>query len=315
MVRDHWVRQNALAILKGAWASVTTTGLSAQRLSIKLSWPMTVTVFGPLFVVLGTAAVLILTTVFLILALSGVAILGVAGLLTAFAAAIVLFKLMAGFNAPWIGRITLFIDNGSRKAFLSDWDGPDEMADAILRALRDPENDEVLVVSHSVGVLIALLAFERALEKSWKSVDRAASDGRLVFVTLGQSIPLMSGISADFLRALKSVGDSKVIWLDISSPTDPACFAMVDSYCEHFGGPQRMHVKNAQLYKNFSNPTYQMARRNRFVMHFMYLMAPDGDGPASFDLYESLSSGTRLSDRLPTVPESRHPYYNKRSKP
>ena len=315
MVRRHWIRQDALAILKGAWTSMTPAGLSAQRILLRLSWPMAVTVLGPLLVVLGSTAVLLLSAILVFTAANGPHFVGVTGLFAVIALSYYLFKAMVGFNAPWVARIILFIYNGSRKTFLRDWDGPERMAAAILDALHDPKNDEVLVVSHSVGVLIALLAFERAIVQGRDDIDRAISEGRLTFVTLGQSIPLMSSFSSDLLRALKSVGDSRVVWLDVSSPTDPACFAMVDSYCEHFSGPQRMHILNAQLYKNFSAATFQLARQNRFVMHFMYLMSPDGQNPASFDFYDLLSSGSRLSDRLPVVPKVLQPYYRRRRNP
>ena len=311
MVRAHWIRRNPLAILSGAGLSISRTGLTIQRRIFQKSWPMTITIFGPLFVVLATVAVALALAIFATLTAAGAVTPGLVGLFLTLTAAVLLKKLLAGFNAPWIGRIVKFIVDGCNQNFLAEWDRPDEMADVILVALQNPDNDEVLIVSHSIGTLVALLVFEKVLLKDRDCVASAVDSGRLVFVTLGQTIPLMSVRSTLISNALKSVGDSPVPWLDVSAPTDPASFAMVDSYQDRFGGGQRIHVRNAQFFKNFKPSTFKNALRNRFTMHFLYLMAPDGDGTASFDFYEFLASPSRLADRLPATPQPTRPFYGK----
>ena len=72
---------------------------------------------------------------------------------------------MTGFNAPWIGRINRFFVEVSEKPVLANWDAPRKMADQIVRIVDDPNYDEILIVSHSVGCQIALLALAEALKK------------------------------------------------------------------------------------------------------------------------------------------------------
>ena len=311
MVRARWIRRNAIAILSGARYPISRTGWSIQRRIFQKSWPIAITMFGPLFVVLATVAVVLALAMFATITVAGAVAPGLIGLFLTLAAAALLKKKLAGFNAPWIGRIAKFIFDGCNENFLAEWDRPDEMADAILVALQNPDNDEVLIVSHSVGTLVALLVFEKVLLKDRDRVAAAVDSGRLVFVTLGQTNPLMSFESTLISNALKSVGDSPVPWLDVSAPTDPASFAMVDSFQDRFGGAQRIHVRNAQFFKNFKPSTFKNALRNRFTMHFLYLMAPDGDGTASFDFYDFLASPTRLADRLPVTPQPTRGFYSR----
>ncbi len=313
LVRNFWVRSDFKAILVGAGANIRAVRHSVLSHLIRINWPSVLTFNGPVIIVAGCVVFGLLFIQFLWLTISGFLGTGLIGLIITGLAGFVFGKFMAGFNAPWIGRINRFFVEVSEKPVLANWDAPRKMANQIVRVVDDPNYDEILIVSHSVGCQIALLALAEALKKNAAGLDAACAEHRLVFLTMGHTISAVSRSCNEISTALQVVGESKVPWLDISSPSDPACFALVDPYRDRYGGEQRVHVRNARFYLGFADQTYRRARKDRYTMHFLYLMTPDGDRKEGFDLYDFLTSTQRLADRLPAMPEHRDPYFSNRS--
>jgi hypothetical protein len=166
----------------------------------------------------------------------------------------------------------------------------DAMAARIRAALDEPGVDEVLVVGHSVGAQLAVQALARA-----RALPAASTGGaRASLLTLGQVIALTAwwspraSILAD-LRALSA--DPGVDWLDVTAPPDGACMALVDPVAAcglpATGRPRRIP---ARFHRQFPPERYRRIRRDKFRLHFQYLMAAEQTG--GFDWF-AVSAGPR----------------------
>lgn len=153
----------------------------------------------------------------------------------------------------------------------------------IASGLGDPDADEVLVVGHSVGAGLAVAALGNAL------LRQPAPPTAIGLLTLGQSIPFIGLLpnSRRFREDLARVaGDPAVAWLDVSSPVDGACIALHDPVAgcglTPTGSPKLL---NARFHRQFSAERYRTVRRDRFRIHFQYLMAAETNG--GFDYLEA----------------------------
>ena len=96
-------------------------------------------------------------------------------------------------------------------------------------------------------------------------------------------------------------------WVDVSSPPDPACVAMVDPVEATFGtdaiGPdfRGPRMVNARFHANVPAKRYARARRDRVHMHFLYLRpVPATERPDDYDLYAMLLADGPAEARLGT---------------
>jgi pimeloyl-ACP methyl ester carboxylesterase len=316
LVRTLWVRPDALALFKGAYASILAARLNIPQQMYRLSWPILITGSVPLIVIVGWTLISFALLACFWAIVTGWYFTGIVGLAAVSGVGAWLRNFFIRFNAPWAARIYRFIYKGSTEPMMANWTKIDAMADAILEAISKPTNDEVVVVAHSIGTITAVMVMGRALEKNGNLINDAVQNNRLVFVTLGQTIPLIVPSSSIVTRALETLGKSNVPWLDISAPADPACFALTDPCREVLGMAPRVHLKSAQFHKNFSPETYTHAKRDRFHMHFLYLLAPDGVGTAlpSFDFYEFVTNDTVLATKLPSSVLPVEPFFKKPNK-
>jgi hypothetical protein len=148
---------------------------------------------------------------------------------------------------------------------------------AIRNALHSELYDEVLVVGHSSGAIMATSALAYAINATPTS-STPSTKTQLSLVTLGQCIPLLSSISmANAYRIqLASLAQTKgLTWIDFCAPSDGCSFAFVDvtipadnmpaHYCS---SPKMLSPKMHNL---FSAQDYQQLCKNRFDLHFQYV--------------------------------------------
>jgi pimeloyl-ACP methyl ester carboxylesterase len=171
----------------------------------------------------------------------------------------------------------------------------------------DDTVDEVLVVGHSSGAMLAASVVARALARDPSLLDQ---DGRVALLTLGQCIPVLSyqPEAAAFRRELASLrAAAELAWIDMTAPPDGCCFALMDptEVCQDGlldearsdGGPKRLSPRFAQ---SFSSQRYRSIRRDKYRCHFQYLMATER--PAAFDYFTVTAGPLRLVDRFAAQP-------------
>ena len=166
--------------------------------------------------------------------------------------------------------------------------------------------DEVLVVGHSSGAMMACIVWARAL--ALLPPDHGPSAGmQWSLLTLGHCSQLLSEQpEAQTYRAELSrlAADTRLTWVDVTSPVDGCCMALVAP--TEFGvrhgpmpepGPKLINPRFIQL---FEPERYRILRRDKFRCHFQYILA--GDRPGEWD-YIAVSAGPlALAQRFRSVP-------------
>ncbi len=181
----------------------------------------------------------------------------------------------------------------------------DEFSEAIGAALRDARYDEVLVVGHSSGAHLAVMALAPLLRGG-----RVPANGpRLSLLTLGQVVPMVGFLpKAAQLRAdLQLLSEApQLTWVDVTAPGDGCAFALCDpvAVCgvarEGRRGPL---VFSAAFTQSLSPARWRALRWRFFRLHFQYLCA--FDRVRDYD-YFAITAGPRsLAARYAGRPASR----------
>lgn len=158
-------------------------------------------------------------------------------------------------------------------------------ADHIINSITQSEIDEVLIVSHSTGNILAAEVLHRILQL----VDITYQE-KLKFITLGQSIPFMSLYknAQSFIKKMNDIGQyENLLWIDYSFEGDGVAFYLTNPFsingieCKndiHILSINPEKIYKPSEYKNFSFNT----------KHFLYIMSTDY--PDGYD-YFKLTAG------------------------
>jgi len=173
----------------------------------------------------------------------------------------------------------------------------DIFAQAIAAALAG-EDDEVLVVGHSSGAILAVSALARLLRDG-----RVPANGPVLsLLTLGQVIPMVSFLpEARELRADLHLmgGQDRVAWVDVSAPGDGCAHALCDPVAVSGVAPAYQRwplVISAAFSRTLSPETWARLRRRFFRLHFQYLCA--FDAPESYDYFRITAGPLTLGERF-----------------
>jgi len=164
----------------------------------------------------------------------------------------------------------------------------DRFADTIARTLERIEEDgvdEVLIVSHSVGTMIAIPVLAQALQRAKVPEELL---GRVSVMSLGECIALVSFLekATEYKQAMASLAAAPgICWLDYTSVIDGGCFPQLDYY-RHSGVKKTREETPLYLSTRFHTlytpATYAALSKNKYLAHFLYLMATECDGGYNF---------------------------------
>jgi pimeloyl-ACP methyl ester carboxylesterase len=174
-------------------------------------------------------------------------------------------------------------------------------AERIVSYVETADDDEILVVGHSLGANVAVSAMARALARK---PQLCREHRKLALLTLGGSIPLQGMLPwaqpfRDELAQLAANDD--LAWIDISAPQDIASFALlnpvaISGVAVNGQPPRRPQVVSARFKELLAPESYEAATWNVFRMHFQYLMASDR---AALHVYLSVTTvPLRFLDRF-----------------
>ncbi len=176
-------------------------------------------------------------------------------------------------HSLWLLRFILFNDMLARERTDPALEKRlDEFA-ATISACLDQDWDEVLLVTHSNGSILAMPVMDRLL-----ALRGGALPDNFSLVTLGGSIPLV-GFRRDaraFHAVLDRVAAARFRWLDIGSITDGASIPLVNPCLTRPAGPPPGLIQLSPRWHRYCDPdTYAARRADKYLTHFDYLRRLD----------------------------------------
>jgi len=313
IIRDHWWQDQApqvVDLLRTSWLYLRTGALWKM---VRQSWPVFVCLFGPFFLLLALLP-------------------GAAAGLAALAALAIAWRADAPLHGPaaavaGIGVLALWWVYWARRHWRTQWilrgyafvgrmaDGGvpgldsrlDAMAEALCRQAREATDDEILLVGHSLGTIMAVSVLARALRLDPELTRHGPAIGLL---TLGHCVPLLSNLPAarrfrDELAALAMAPD--LCWVDFSDPLDDYSFAGVDPVkaagirVAVVGRPQ---LRSPCFSLLFDAGGGRMPAMSQHEIHQQYLRPcrlRSAPAPEDFDFFAITAGPVRLAERYPAT--------------
>jgi hypothetical protein len=168
------------------------------------------------------------------------------------------------------------------------------------------EADEILIVGHSTGSIMATYVLGRilALNPTWLR-DSTSS---LSLLTLAQCIPIVSMLpeAKSYRDHLVTLNQSESVdWIDFTAPSDGACFAFVDPLTVSDlaqSDPQEPKPKllSPRFARLFSPQVYKKMKRDWYRHHFQYIMS--SERADEYDYFAITAGVLTLKDRYQLHP-------------
>ncbi len=310
LVRQNWPMQTAVL-----WLDVIRTTLFNLRHGslwqmFRLAWPPAMALFAPFVLLLVVLVGAPLSS----LALAGWALTALQWPLWAGLGLALLGMVLVGsagrylesrLSMYWLMRSYAFTARQALDQVPDLQDRLDEQARRLIERMRECRDDEILMVAHSSGTIMAVSILARAsamLEASGQNELQA--NARVSFMTLGQCIPLLACLpqAKAFRAELALLGQAPWIdWIDFSAPPDGCCFALADPMplagVPSLKSPKLLSPKFAEM---FEAARYRILRKDKFQMHFQYLMSHDR--AVDYDYFLITAADKTLKDRFAHVP-------------
>jgi hypothetical protein len=305
VVRDNWPR-NAWQL----WADIVRTtvfylhtgGLWAM---FKLSWPPAVALVMPFLLLcallLGMPALAFVASSYSSTR-SGSPLVDVAvGLLTAALLVGLAWLIERRYAMYWMMRSYAFTARQASGLTPALESRLDELAVRLADRLAENADDEVLVVGHSSGAIMAAAVVARALRRLPAGTPRPV----LSLLTLGQWLPLLSLLpqAQAFREELAELGRAERLdWVDFSAPPDGCCFALVDplASCGLMRVADRPRLLSPRFAEMFDADTYKLLRRDKLELHFQYIKASARQ--VSYDYFAITAGPLTLAGRFGATP-------------
>jgi len=186
----------------------------------------------------------------------------------------------------WMLRIYVFMARWARGEIDTLESRMESFAQEVLAAIDDDTNDEILIVAHSVGTVLAIPMLAQVIRAMGD--DPRLHNRRVALLTLGGCTPLMSlQPCAESFRADLSllVSAPRLRWLDYTAPSDGACFVLVDpvAICGLSAASDAAPALcSPRFFALYSASYYRELKYDWYNTHFLYLMATQFRGPYNF---------------------------------
>lgn len=203
------------------------------------------------------------------------------------------------FKGSWILQIVCFTTSIGERPPAGLEERMALQAKDLIEELEMEEPDELVVMAHSVGSITSMIFLDKFLaDDRWK--------GRVRLLTVGQCMPMTAVFQDEegyFVQAMNRVGTNpRVEWIDLTIPSDSACFYLVDPIQYALGAPvdypQEHPPKflSAKFMDGYSKEKFREIKRDGYMYHFRYLMTPDK--PCDCDYIDMVLSQQPLTERF-----------------
>lgn len=170
-----------------------------------------------------------------------------------------------------------------------------------VNSAKEKKVDEILIVGHSLGGLVAIRSLARAMEQD---IDLTGGRAKVSLLTLGSVAGYVlchGGVGADrfALDVARVASDDDLFWVDVSAPRDWFSFGLVDPLLLLEDPPveaRSPRVISAKFGKASPDPDDKRTRFRAMGLHMKYLAAPDREG--GFDFLSVVSGERTLKERF-----------------
>ncbi|HYN55350.1 MAG TPA: hypothetical protein VES38_11680 [Methylotenera sp.] len=185
-------------------------------------------------------------------------------------------KLGEKIGVWWILQTYFFISQWGQKPLVELEHRINEFAEQIIQDQIESPAEEILLVGHCVGTIMAIAVIEKII-----STNHDVLKNKLSVMTLGQCIPYLSYIpTANHFRTSlqKVVNNCSFPWFDMGARADPLCFQQISPAIADGinvtkqNYPYRVVVKP---YVMFSPERYKLLKNDKLKLHFQYLRAAE----------------------------------------
>ncbi len=162
----------------------------------------------------------------------------------------------------------------------------DQFAERLVEVARDPEVDEILVVGHSLGAILAVDVVDRAAKRE---PSLAGHRPRLSLLTVGATIPKLALHPAgERLRACarRVAALPAVDWVEYQARDDAISFykfhpVTLRRLADDDGGTKPL-VRRVQIHEMLSPASFRRHRFRFMRMHYQFVMANERRAPYDF---------------------------------
>lgn len=236
---------------------------------------------------LASLALAAITGWLLSLALPGYVALAPAAIVLALAIVKGLNILDRRFRIHWLNRVYYFNVEQAERRVPGLEERVRRFGEIVADAHEEGEADEILIVGHSTGCQLAVSVVAEAIRQL---KTRGETSPRLSFLTLGSGANMLSWHPASgwFHEDLATAAfEPGVHWIDFSIASDGACYAMSDplhaaGIAQKEGAEPSPKLLNVRLFKLLPPDKLKSLEKNRLLLHFQYLMAPEIAGEYDF---------------------------------
>jgi hypothetical protein len=303
IVRQHWTRNwitLTVDLVKTIWVYLFS---GAFLRMVKLAWPLVLAIVLPFLLLcvllVGTPLLAILVAwlspsawvTWAVLLCSVVCISSWFGLAA---------KLERDFKMTWMIRAYAFFIQLSSNRVAGFDERMAQHAQTILNRIRSDSDDEVLIVGHSLGSILAVTSLTEAIRRE-PLLGYAGPN--VALLTLGQVLPMLTSLpkAQRFRDDLKHLSHAEGIhWIDFSAPPDGCCFALIhplhaigEDALAAVDHPKLLSPRFADM---FEPSEYATIRKDKFRCHFQYLMA--SKKTSLYDYFAITAGDTTLAERF-----------------
>lgn len=308
VVRNHWPKHTVTLWWQVIWVSLFNFRHGSLWAMYRLSWPPAIALVAPFAllcsVLVGLPVGFGLSVWAAWWAWGNAWWAGGAGLVVATCLAVLSRMLENRFSMYWMMRSYYFT---ARQALDQTPDLEERLnvqADKLAQRLAQGDEDEVLVVGHSSGAIMAAIVVARALQRFPKVLQQRQR--RVSLMTLGQWLPLLGllPMAKRFREELATLAaEPHLDWIDFSAPPDGCCFALCDPLqAVGISSEHRLRLKllNPRFADMLDAAAYQCLKKDRLALHFQYLHL--GIHPVDYNYFEITAGPKTLWDRFAHLP-------------
>jgi hypothetical protein len=200
------------------------------------------------------------------------------------------------FRISWLVQSIVHITWAARGKRPEIDETADRIGRRIVEAASEEDLDELLIVGHSYGAAVAVMALARALELD-PMLGAAPRLPTVSLLTLGQAIAAWDHVAegARFHDDLTAVVKAEAIpWVDVTSPSDGITSSWLNPVELVEGDGSRPVRRSPHFHLILSRERFRHIRMRPFDFHFQYLCA--AESPGGFDVFRMTCGPERLPD-------------------